>query len=338
MLSPILKTLETSSSLGMFARDTGGCLISRLGLARSKDEAKEIALSESSESALFYFSAPLFTKASANILSKTNNLDKKYLLSDITSLKNINSDLLKKIKLLKLGQLVSTFGIILPFTYLVPHIKNYTTFLKNGKNKFTSVIGLEKDKNTSDKSKEKEKIQKTVKSSLKAGLITLLAGFAGLGILKKNNALYNKIEPVMDNILRRFDFSEKCDLKKIHYGALIYPVSILSYLKASRDKYEKKENIRRFSVTVPLLFFGEKLIQNPIYKHFDKKFKTNVFNQGNILSYKEIDNLKNINTGNYIKSKNRAFGITLLINTILIAAAVSLLNRIKTGKDYKKAA
>ena len=41
-----LKTLETSSSIGMFARDTGGCLISRLGLSRSKDESKEISFAE----------------------------------------------------------------------------------------------------------------------------------------------------------------------------------------------------------------------------------------------------------------------------------------------------
>ena len=38
----VLKSLETSSSIGMFARDTGGCLISRLGLSRTKDESKEI--------------------------------------------------------------------------------------------------------------------------------------------------------------------------------------------------------------------------------------------------------------------------------------------------------
>lgn len=54
----LIKPLETSSSIGMFARDTGGCLISRLGLARSKDEAREVSIAELSESVIFYFSAP----------------------------------------------------------------------------------------------------------------------------------------------------------------------------------------------------------------------------------------------------------------------------------------
>ena len=66
----ILKTLETSSSIGMFVRDTGGCLISRLGLSRSMDEAKEISFAEISESLLFYFSAPALAKASSGIFAK----------------------------------------------------------------------------------------------------------------------------------------------------------------------------------------------------------------------------------------------------------------------------
>ena len=46
----ILKPLETSSSIGMFARDTGGCLIARLSLARTKEEAKEITFAKSDRS------------------------------------------------------------------------------------------------------------------------------------------------------------------------------------------------------------------------------------------------------------------------------------------------
>ena len=68
----ILKTLETSSSIGMFARDTGGCLISRLGLSRSMDEAKEISFAEISESVLFFiFQHPLLQKqAQASLQNK----------------------------------------------------------------------------------------------------------------------------------------------------------------------------------------------------------------------------------------------------------------------------
>ena len=83
----ILKTLETSSSIGMFARDTGGCLISRLGLSRSMDEAKEISFAEISESVLFYFSAPALAKASSGIFAKQAGITTGQLAEPM---KNVN--------------------------------------------------------------------------------------------------------------------------------------------------------------------------------------------------------------------------------------------------------
>lgn len=68
----ILKTLETSSSIGMFVRDTGGCLISRLGLSRSMDEAKEISFAEISESVLFLFFSTRSCKSKLRHLCKTS--------------------------------------------------------------------------------------------------------------------------------------------------------------------------------------------------------------------------------------------------------------------------
>ena len=68
----ILKTLETSSSIGMFARDTGGCLISRLGLSRSMDEAKEISFAEIYESVLFLFFSTRSCKSKLRHLCQTS--------------------------------------------------------------------------------------------------------------------------------------------------------------------------------------------------------------------------------------------------------------------------
>ena len=68
----ILKTLETSSSIGMLARDTGGCLISRLGLSRSMDEAKEISFAEIYESVLFLFFSTRSCKSKLRHLCQTS--------------------------------------------------------------------------------------------------------------------------------------------------------------------------------------------------------------------------------------------------------------------------
>ena len=83
-----------------------------------------------------------------------------------------------------------------------------------------------------------------------------------------------------------------------------------------------------------LLFFGEKLIQNPIHKKFDKIFKTNVFENGKIKSYKEILSLPQKQQKNMLKSKNWAYGLTFATNTMAIAAAVALLNRIATKQKF----
>lgn len=154
--------------------------------------------------------------------------------------------------------------------------------------------------------------------------------------VSKNKNVYKKLEPVLDKILKYFDFTKNCDLELAHFGALIYPVSIASYFYASRDKYEKFENARRFAITVPLMFFGEKLIQNPIYKKFDKIFKTNVFNNGDIKTYKDILKQPKEQQKQMLKSKNFAYGLTFTINTMAIAAAVALLNRIATKQKFEQ--
>ncbi len=195
-------------------------------------------------------------------------------------------------------------------------------------------MGLENNKNNDPKNAKNKTLSLLKKLGIISGVV--LTATAGVLALSKNNKFYQKAEPFIDKIIKYFDFTKTGDLELLHYGALIYPVSIASYFYASRDKYEVMENARRFSITVPLLFFGEKLVQNPIYKHFDKKYNTDVFNGGNIKSYKDILKLPEDKMKQMLKTKNKAYGLTFFINTLAIAAAVALLNRIETKRNYKK--
>ncbi len=332
----ILKSLETSSSIGMFARDTGGCLIARLGLSRSKDESREISFAEISESAVFYFSAPAAAKTAAKIFAKHNNITKEQLSTPFKELKNIqNPELLKAVKIGKFGQIASTFSLILPIVFGIAPIRNLLTYSETGKEKFVSVVNLEKKQNTKHRNEAKEKVLKMVKA-LSLTAIAGLASVLTVTKLLKNGKIYKTVEPALNSFIKHLDFTKSGDLELAHYGALIYPVSIASYFYASRDKYEKMENARRFSITVPLLFFGEKLIQNPIYKKFDKIFKTNVMENGNIKSYKEILKLPKEQQKAMLRTKNMAYGLTFTINTMAIAAAVALLNRLETKRKFEK--
>ena len=325
----ILSKFETSSSIGMFARDTGGCLISRLAFSRSYDESREISIAEVTESALFYFSAPAIANGFASLFSKSMKVNKNLLTSPI------NKSTTRNIKLAKFAQISSTFALILPAVFAVAPLRNMITLGKTGKDQFTNVVELDKTKHKEKKEEAKEKSKELCKilGITAAGSLSVIAGIIALS---KNKNFYKKIEPFIDKFIKHFDFTKSCDLELKHYGALIYPVSIASYFYASRDKYEVQENARRFAITVPLLFFGEKLIQNPIHKSVDKNFGTNIFNNGKIKSYEEIKKMAKPLQKKSIKAKNLAYGLTFLINTMAIAAGVALLNRYETNRRYKQ--
>ncbi len=305
-----LKALETSSSLGMFAKDTGGCLLSRLSLSRSKEESKEIKFTEIAESAIFYFIAPFLAKTTGDIFSKHEN-------------KQVG----------RFAQIITTFSLALPLIFAIAPIRNQITYNNTNKDKFTSVIGLENENKKSEN--EKKDTKKLIK---KLSLISALGVGAGVGSYffskKPNN--YKKIEPFVNKTVEKLGFNEKNDLSLSHYAALVYPVSVASYFYSSRDKYEKLENLRRFSITIPLMFLGEKLIENPIYRAFDKIFKTNVIEVNKVKTYKEILNFPKNQQKQMLKSKNFAYGTTFLINTVLIGLGVALLNRIATKENYKR--
>ena len=332
----ILGKLETSSSAGMFVRDTGGCLISRLGLSRSKDESKEISFAELSESVLFYFSAPALAHGSTKFFAKQKNITKDRLLAPMSELCKISDKTtLKNIKLAKFARTGTVFSVILPAVFGIAPLRNLMSLASSGKKDFTSLIGLE----NKNEQKEKKQAQNKAAKLLKSLGISTIAGLGatfGLLFAAKNKNFYKKAEPYLDKFLKHLDFTKDCDLKLAHYGALIYPASIAGYFYASRDKYERMENARRFSITVPLMFFGEKLIQNPIYKKFDKIYKTDVFNGGNIRTYKEISRLPENMQKQMLKSKNAAYSLTFAINTMAIAAAVALLNRAATRLEFNR--
>lgn len=332
----ILKTLETSSSIGMFARDTGGCLTAKLGLSRSKDEAIETSIAEVSESALFYFSTPALAKLTSNIFSKAYNVNKDQFTSNIKDLTNLPPETLKKIKLGKFGQIMTTFGLILPAVFAIAPIRNMVTLSESGKEKFVSVVELDgKHQKTKQRDKAKEKSINLIKK-LALTSLGIMGATAAIIAASKNKNFYEMAEKGIDKVIKLFDFKKSGDLEMLHYGALIYPVSIASYFYASRDKYEKQENARRFSITVPLMFFGEKLIQNPIHKYTDKIFNTNVYESNSIKSYDEIMKLTGPMRDKMLKSKNIAYGLTFFINTMAIAAGIALLNRIETKRKYNQ--
>ena len=251
----ILKGMETSSSVGMFVKDTGGCLIPKIAISRSREEAKEITFAETAESALFYFSAPAAVKLTNEFFQNKYNTVSRLITMPIEEIKAVSKERLKNIKLAKFGKIASVFSVILPLVFAIAPVRNYMTSSQSGKEEFTEVVGL-KD------TKEQEKNGKNKAQSLiKKLILTALGGLAltaGILTAAKNDNIYKKLEPAITAVVKHFDFTKTNDLKLAHYGAFIYPVSIASYFYASRDKYEKKKTQGDF----PLQFLYFSLVKN----------------------------------------------------------------------------
>lgn len=333
LITNTLYKMETSSSLGMFARDTGGCLISKLALSRSDDESREISFAELAESAIFYFSTAALLKPSSKILEKIFKLEKGEIFKPLSDFVSDNKDKIKNVKLAKIAQIGTVFSAILPAVFAIAPLRNILTKAETGKEKFVSVINLKKENKHKQRDEAKKK---AVDFAAKMATISIagIAATAGVVSSLKNKKIYKAFEPLINKSIKYLDFTKDKDLKLAHFALLIYPVSIWSYFFASRDKYETKENTRRFSITFPLMFLGEKMIEKPIHKFFSKVFNTKLLKDNNVLSYNDILKNSDNKTKELLKAKNYAYAATFFINTMAIAAAISILNRIATKEQY----
>lgn len=339
LASKILFPLETNVSAGMFLRDTGGCLLSRLAVSRSKDETREISFAELAESLIFYFSITPVAALASKLIGKTLKADKKYLARNIHELSKLNKNILDKVKLAKIGKIGLTFSLLLPAIYAIAPLRNILTESINGKNKFTSVVGLDQHHQHRRSLENKEQAHQKARQFIKKMLGYAAAGATLTAIFMAAHsipALRNKIQPVTDGIIKHFDFKGKAGLTLKQLGFLIMPVSVKSYFDASRDKYEVFENIRRFSITIPMMFFGQDFIEKRIYKLFDKIYKSNLAQSSGITTYKDILKFPVKEQAASLKAKNWSITLAFMINTLGLALAVALLNRYSTKKNYQR--
>jgi len=334
-ITKVLYRVENSTSLGMFLRDTGGCLCSRLALSRSKDESREVFFVESSESAVFYFAVTPLTKLCSKISSKALNVNPHKLSKPLVNTGKAMNKAAINLKLAKTFKIGATFSILLPLIYGIVPMRNLITLSKSGKDEFITVIEL-KQKQKSIRKAEARKKEKNLISTLAKISLAGLALTTGAVTLAKRPAIFNKIEPAINKIIKHFDFKGDSGLTTKQLGFLIMPVSVASYFAASRDKYETWENIRRFTITLPMMFFGQNIVEKSVYKFFDKIHGSSLATAKGITSYDEILKMPASKRAKSLKSKNCSIATAFFINTMAIAAAVAALNVISTKNKFKK--
>lgn len=335
LATKFLYSLENSASAGMFLRDTGGCLIPKVAVARSLDEVREVSFAEIAESFIFYFSITPIAYFFSKLFAKMQNIDLKNLSKPLSALKDQNSQPLKSYKLAKLGKIAATFSILLPLIYAIAPLRNLITLANSGKEQFTAVVNLNNDYKPRNRHKAKQKLKKFLSNIITVAGLGLTAT-AGLFLLAKNPNIFEKIQPFVDKTIKHFDFKGNAGLTLKQLGFLVMPVSIASYFAASRDKYEVLENARRFMITVPMMFFGQDFVEKSIYKYFDKLFHSTLASSKGIKTYDEILKLPPVERAINLKSKNWSIAVAFLINTMAIAGVVGLLNRITTKKNFMR--
>jgi hypothetical protein len=165
----------------------------------------------------------------------------------------------------KLGTVMAALGVATGFEFMIQHTKNVLTAKEFHVRNFTAVAGLEdaQDKNRKgerdpvEKAKQRAKQTATVTASIIGA--ALLAPWA----VRKSST----VESAARKILGYVDYGKNgsFDLSKVFLG-IIAGVGAWSYIDASRDSLERKENATRLAVVIPYMLIGKELMMLALAK------------------------------------------------------------------------
>jgi len=189
----------------------------------------------------------------------------------------LSRDLAGRLAATKAAALIGTVGVAVGLEYMIQHTKNIITAKGFNTKNFAAVAGLEQ----SQAHTKKGLTDPVAKAKKRAKQVAaLVAGALGLSVftpllLRKNPALLLKTE----KFLKVVDCKKNFDISK-PILAFIIGSGVVSYLDASRDSLELKENASRLAVVVPYLLGGRELAKCLIAKSLEKFAKIEVGKQG----------------------------------------------------------
>lgn len=301
----VLSGMITPEAVRQFAQDTAGVWLPKAPVSllrnaqpgnQDNPEAKKVnkiqffedTFLEFVEDGAFYFTIPVVGTAMGGLIAAVQGkLDKNFVhegkqigYRDIgkswkdLGIKNVAKDPISA-KLLgaKSGAIIGAVGSAFAFEYMIQHWKNVITAKKFHTTNFTGVAGLESSR-TEIAPGEDDPVAKASTRGKQVGALWLASLGAGLAMPTVFAKLAKDKTRQIPKLLRYFNFdsSGNKSFYDTHKGfqGLLTLVGLGSYLDASRDKLEFKEQATRLSVVIPYLLFGQDVAGNLLAKGLER--------------------------------------------------------------------
>lgn len=260
------------NAMSQFTLDLLGVWAPKLPLTRSKAQLFEDAFLENVENGAFYFAipltAPLFAKGINWLSNKVEpqaagKLATEQIGSSWKALGTTAEKATVKMVGAKMGALLAVLSFAAGYEYMIQHVKNVITAKKFNTKNFTAVAGLEAAK-LQAQAGEMDPVEKTKRRAWQVG--GLMAGTFGLAAAMPYLAKNSKfIEKLSKKVLTYVNFSSG---KGHHFDitkpllAILAGIGAVSYIDASRDHLERKENATRLAFVIPYMLFGKEMAGN----------------------------------------------------------------------------
>lgn len=247
-LTGLLGRMESAPVLEMMAKEVVGINAPKIAITRSNDERVDVAVSELGNTAGTFAGGLAANRAVNRILKK-----------------GLSQSGTQAAKIATAGSSLAFFSVLFSFMWAMPFLRNYITTRRTGSTQFTQVIGGGQDKQAQDpelvKAALKDYRNKTV------AIFGLGAAGAVLSVLAARAGLAGKAG--MQNLakLPAWLVMDKGLFKNINWQQQLLFWGVPAYggwIHASRDNFERKEQLLKFGAFVGA-FFGPGALLNKIY-------------------------------------------------------------------------
>lgn len=260
------------NAMSQFTLDLLGVWAPKIPLTRSKAQFFEDAFLENVENGAFYFAipftAPLFAKG-INWLSRqvdphsAEKLATNQIGSSWKALGTTAEQATAKLVGAKMGTLLAVLSFAAGYEYMIQHVKNVITAKEFKTKNFAAVAGLEASK-LQAQAGEMDPVEKTKRRAWQVG--GLMAGTFGLAaampfLVKNSRALEAFSKKVLTYVNFNSGKGHHFDITKPLLATLA-GIGAVSYIDASRDSLERKENATRLAFVIPYMLFGKEMAGN----------------------------------------------------------------------------
>lgn len=187
LLSPATRMFsffESSYEPGfIFLSKIFGNALPRIGITRNREERKEVAFNESTQTAAFFLALPILSRLFNPVQGSFAGLSAaKVAMRNEAAFARTGGLALQKLKLAKLGKSMGVYSIIMALMIAMPYIRNWRTIKATGFSDYKQIVSSGgKRKPTPEERRQAETVNRKN--------VTIIKGLLGVGVLSAVGAM-----------------------------------------------------------------------------------------------------------------------------------------------------